>query len=253
MYNIVDLTGRQILITGASSGMGRETAILCSKLGAKVVLVARNEVRLQEAMSNLEGDGHAYYSFDLSKVDEIEDFIKMVVSERGAMDGFVHSAGVGSTRPLKLLKPAALREVMEINYFSFVEIIRCLMKKNAYNEGMSIVGISSISSKQGNQTKTAYCASKSAMDASVRCLAKELADKKVRVNAVNPALIKTEIYQQFLNNSGESEDAKNIMQRQYLGIGEPIDVANMIVYLLSDAAKFITGSCVDIDGGRLSS
>ena len=253
MYNVIDLTGKQILITGASSGMGRETAILCSKLGAKVALVARNEGKLKEVMTKIDGDGHAYYSFDLSRVDEIEGFIKAVIAERGAMDGFVHSAGVGSTRPLKLLKPAALREVMEINYFSFVEIIRCLMKKNAYNEGMSIVGISSISSKQGNQTKTAYCASKAAMDATVRCLAKELADKKVRVNAVNPALIRTEIYQQFLNNSGESEDAKTIMQRQYLGIGEPIDVANMIVYLLSSAAKFITGSCVDIDGGRLSS
>ena len=91
------------------------------------------------------------------------------------------------------------------------------------------------------------------MDAAVRCLAKELADKKIRVNTVNPALINTEIYQQFLNNSGDSEDAKNIMARQYLGLGEPIDVANMIAFLLSDASKFITGSSVDIDGGRLSS
>ncbi len=253
MYNLVDLTGKQILITGASSGMGRETAILCTRLGAKVVLVARNEEKLKETMSLLSGDGHAYYAFDLSKVDEIEGFMKQLTAERGAMNGFVHSAGIGSTRPLKMLKPAALREVMEINFYSFIEIIRCLMKKNAFCEGMSIVGISSISSKQGNQTKTAYCASKAAMDASVRCLAKELSDRKVRVNTVNPALIRTDIYQQFLDKSGDSDDAKSIVQRQYLGIGEPIDAANMIVYLLSDAAKFITGSSVDIDGGRLSS
>ena len=253
MYNLVDLSGKQILITGASSGMGRETAILCSKLGARIVAVARNEEKLKETIGTLEGDGHAYYCFDLGNVDKIENFMKKLSSERGAIDGFVHSAGVGSTRPIKLLKPAVVREVMNINYFSFIEIIRCLTKKNCYNEGMSIVGISSISSKQGNQTKTAYCASKGAMDASVRCLAKELAEKKIRVNAVNPALIRTDIFQQFLDNSGDSDDAKSILQRQYLGIGEPIDVANMIAYLLSDAARFITGSCVDVDGGRLSS
>ena len=253
MENVVDLTGKKILITGASSGMGKETAILCSKLGAKVVMISRNEEKLKSVLGSLEGDGHAYYVFDLSDVDGIESMMKEIVEQCGAFDGFVHSAGVGSTRPLKLLKPSALREVMELNFYSFVEIIRCLTKRNCFNEGMSIVGISSISSKQGNQTKTAYCASKGAMDAAVRCIAKEFASKKIRVNTVNPALINTEIYQQFLNNSGDSEDAKNIMARQYLGLGEPIDVANMIVFLLSDSAKFITGSSVDIDGGRLSS
>lgn len=253
MVNVIDLTGKQILITGASSGMGKETAILCSKLGAKVIMVSRNEEKLQSVLNSLEGDGHMYFPFDLSQVDEIEDFIKDMISKTGPIDGFVHSAGMGSTRPLKLLKPAALREVMELNFYSFIEVIRCITKRKCYNEGLSIVGISSISSKQGNQTKTAYCASKGAMNASVRCLAKELADKKIRVNTVNPALINTDIYQQFLDNSGDSEDAKNIMARQYLGLGEPVDVANMIAFLLSDAAKFITGSSVDIDGGRLSS
>lgn len=253
MYNVVDLTGKQIFITGASSGMGKETAILCSKLGAKVVLAARNEEKLREVINCLEGSEHHYYPFDLRNIDDIEEFIKNIISETGPMDGFVHSAGVGSTRPLKLLKPSSLVEVMTINYYSFIEIIRCLTKKKHFNEGMSIVGISSISSKQGNQTKTAYCASKAAMDASVRCLAKELAGNHIRVNTVNPALINTDIYKQFLDNSGNSKDAQNIMERQYLGLGEPIDVANMIAFLLSDAARFITGSSVDIDGGRLSS
>lgn len=253
MHRVIDIKGKTILITGASSGMGRETAILCSKLGAKVVLIARNEEKLSDVMSNLEGEGHAYYPFDLTNLEDIEGLIKKIVSEHGAVDGFVHSAGVGSTRPIKLLTPSALNDVMVINYYSFIEVIRCLTKKKNFNEGLSIVGISSISSKQGNQTKTAYCASKAAMDASVRCLAKELANKKIRVNTVNPALIKTDIYQQFLDNSGDSDDAKMIMTRQYLGLGESIDVANMIVFLLSDASKFITGTNVDIDGGRLSS
>ncbi len=253
MYNVIDLTGKKILISGASSGMGRETAILCSRLGAEVIMLARNEEKLRSVFNELEGEGHRYYSVDLGNVDDIEVFMKQLSTECGAVDGFVHSAGISSSRPLKLLKPQALREVMDINYYSFIEIIRCITKRKCFNEGLSIVGISSISSKQGNQTKTAYCASKAAMDASVRCLAKELAGKKIRVNTVNPALIKTDIYQTFLDNSGDSEDAKSIMARQYLGLGDPIDVANTIVFLLSDASKFITGSSVDIDGGRLSS
>lgn len=253
MYNIIDLRNKKILITGASSGIGRETAILCSKVGAKVILVARNEEKLKSVNLELEGEGHKYYTFDLSNVDEIESFIKKIKEENGALDGFVHSAGIGSTRPLKLLKPSVMREVMSINFFSFIEIVRNITKKNFYNEGMSIVGVSSISSKQGNQSKTAYCSSKAAMDGAIRCIAKEFSHNKIRVNTVCPAMINTELYKQFLENSGESEDAKDIINRQYLGVGEPIDVANMIAFLLSDAAKFITGSSVNLDGGRLSS
>lgn len=253
MYNLIDLREKQILITGASSGMGAETARLCAKLGAKIILVARNEEKLNNVLDELEGNEHKCYSFDLENVNEIESFIKGVINECGAIDGFVHSAGIGSTRPIKLLKPDIMLSVMNVNYFSFVEIIRCITKRKCFNEGLSIVGVSSISSKQGNQAKTAYCASKAAMDASVRCLAKELADKKIRVNTVNPALIRTSIFEQFLENGRDSEDAENIVKRQYLGIGDPIDVAGMIAYLLSDTAKFITGTSIDIDGGRLSS
>ena len=134
MYQMVDLTGKQILITGASSGMGAETARLCAKLGAKVVLVARNEEKLGAVLHELEGEGHRYYSFDLSNVEEIENFIKNMIAETGPLDGFVHSAGVTSTRPLKTLKPSALLAVMNINYFSFVEIIRCITKRNCFCE-----------------------------------------------------------------------------------------------------------------------
>lgn len=253
MYNLVDLTDKKILITGASSGMGAETARMCSRLGAKIIMIARREEKLIEVKESLEGDGHEHYVFDLSDIEQIEGLIKQIVRECGALDGFVYSAGIGSTRPLKLLKPNVIKTIMDINYFAFVEMIRLITKKNCYNRGLSIVGVSSVASQQGNQTKTAYSASKAAMDATVRCLAKELHRNGVRVNTVNPAWIQTDIYQEFLNNSGDSEDAKIIMARQYMGLGEPVDVANMITYLLSDAAKFITGSNIMLDGGRLSS
>lgn len=253
MKNVVDLSGKNILITGASSGMGAETARLCSQLGAKVILVARREEKLVEVIGTLEGDGHKYYSFDLGRVDDIEDFIKGVIAETGPLDGFVHSAGISSTRPLKMIKPGVLREVMEINFNSFVEITRCITKRKCYNPGLSIVGISSISSTLGNQTKTAYCASKAAMDAVVRCFAKELASSGVRANTVCPGMIDTAIYEKFKDNAGDSYDAKMRMDRQYLGLGQPIDVANMIVFLLSDASRMITGANIGVDGGMLSS
>ncbi len=253
MYNLVDLAGKKILITGASSGMGRATAILCSKLGAEVILVARREEKLQTVLNELDGSNHQYYPFDLSLIDDIEEFIKKVIADNGALDGFVHSAGVTSTRPFKSIKPAVLKAVMDINFFAFVEIVRCITKRNCFNPGLSIVGISSISSKVGNSGKTAYCASKAAMDLSVKCMAKELAVKEIRVNTVNPGLIDTHIYQQFLDKGGDSEDGKRIMLRQYMGVGQPEDVANMIAYLLSSAAKFVTGSNVLLDGGSLSS
>lgn len=142
---------------------------------------------------------------------------------------------------------------MDINFGSFVEMVRCLSKKGSFNAGMSMVGVSSIAAQQGNQTKTAYAASKAAMDAAVRCLGKELAPKNIRINTVAPALIDTAIFDNFKNNSVGSADAENVVARQYLGVGHPEDVANMIAYLLSDASKFISGSTVAVDGGRLTS
>ena len=253
MRTIIDLTGKHVLITGASSGIGAETAILCSQLGAKLILVARREDKLREIIDRLEGEGHQYYSFDLSNVDGIEEFVKQMVLEMGPLDGFVHSAGVESTRPLKTIKPTILQEVMNINFNSFVEITRCITKRNSYQEGLSIVGISSISSTLGNQAKTAYCASKAAMDAAVRCIAKELAQNKIRANTVCPGMINTAIYEIFKKNAGNSEDAAIRMKRQYLGLGETIDVANMVAFLLSDASRLITGAHIGVDGGMLSS
>lgn len=253
MKNIVDLTDKTILVAGASSGMGAETAVLCSELGAKAVLVARREDKLRKVMQKLQGDGHSYYVFDLNDLENIEVFIKSVVKETGALDGMVFSAGIPGTRPLKMLKPAALSEVMNINFSAFVELVRCATKKNMYNIGMSIIGISSISSTMGSLGKTAYCSSKAAMDSAVRCMAKELAPNGIRVNTVCPGIIETALFQTFQDNAGDSHDAQAKIERQYLGLGKPIDVANTIAFLLSDASRMITGANVGVDGGMLSS
>lgn len=253
MINPLDMTGKHILVSGASSGIGRETSILLSKLGARLTLLARREEQLKETLCMLDGDGHTYCSFDLSKIDDIEAMIKSLVQSHGAFDGFVHSAGISSYRPLAQMKKVAIEKVMDINYYSFVELIRCITKRNQFNEWLSIVGISSISSIVGNQSKTAYCASKAAMDASIRCMAKELSTKKIRVNSVTPGLVKTEFFETFQDKGTDSEDAKAILRRQYLGVCESTDIANAIAFLLSSASRMITGSTIIVDGGRLSS
>ena len=142
---------------------------------------------------------------------------------------------------------------MNVNFASFVEIVRCITKKNYFNKKLSIVGVSSISSLIGSLGKTGYCASKAAMDAAVRCMAKELSQNEIRVNTVCPGIVNTEIYQQFKDNAGDSQDAQMKLERQYLGICQPIDIANAICFLLSDLSRMITGTSINVDGGMLSS
>lgn len=253
MHNLVNLKDKQILVTGASSGIGRGIVELLDQLEAKTILVARREENLNEIVDGLQNKESCYYAADLSHLDSIEELIKKIVSENGTLDGFVHSAGITSSRPLKTIKPNILDEVMKINFYSFVEICRCISVKKRFSEtGCNIVGISSTSSIQGNSSKTAYCASKAAMDAAARCMAKELSNKNIRVNTVAPAFIKTDLYDAFLQKGEGSKDAEMVMARQYLGLGEPMDVANLVAFLLSDASRFITGATIGVDGGKLS-
>ncbi len=252
-FPLIDLTGKKILVAGASSGIGAETSRLLSKLGASVILVARREQLLKETLTSLFGDGHAYYCQDLSHLDNIEPFVKQVIDDVGPLDGYVHCVGVSVYRPISFLTPDVVKSVMDINFCSFIEMIRCLTKRKRFHSGMSIVGVSSVAAQQGNQTKTVYSSSKAAMDAAVRCLGKELAPKDIRINNVAPALIKTAIFDELQESNTGAGDTDNVIARQYLGIGEPLDVANMIAFLLSNASRFITGSTIGIDGGRLSS
>ena len=253
MINPLNFRGKQILITGASSGIGKETAVLLSKLGAKIILLALYETELKDAIISLEGTDHHYYEYNLSNIEGIEPLIKEIVSNHGAFDGFVHCAGIGAVRPLNLSKYEFMLNVMNINFFSFVEIIRCLTKKNAYNPGMNIVGVSAVGAFQGDSTKTAYCASKAAMNSATRCLAKELSGKKIRVNTVAPGVTQTAMYDDFMKMDIDSDNYKAITQRQYLGICQPIDIANTITFLLSDMSRMTTGSCIGVDGGKLTS
>lgn len=248
MINPMDLSGKTILITGASDGIGKTTAILVSQLGAKVVAVARNEEKLREVINLLEGEGHKSYSYDLKEIDGIELFIKMLVGENGKLDGFVHCAGISSIRPLKVTDYKFLHDMMLINLYSFIEITRVMSNKSNYNEGLSIIGMSSVSSINGYKAKTSYSASKAGLDGSVRAMAKELGSKKIRVNSIVAGSIKTEMFERFKEKIGKDENDSQF-DKYYLGLGEPIDVANAIAFLLSDASRIITGIGLVVDSG----
>ncbi|MEN3004739.1 SDR family NAD(P)-dependent oxidoreductase [Dehalobacterium formicoaceticum] len=252
MINPMDLSEKLILVTGASSGIGRATAIQLSKLGGKIVLVARSEDKLNETLKMMEGEGHAVYPFDLKGIDKIEGLINQIVQENGALNGLVHCAGIAPMRPLGSTKYDFLHDVMVINFYSFVEVVRCASKKKKFVEGASFIGMSSVGSQSGDKSKIAYCASKAAMDAAIKCMAKELESKKIRVNTVVGGFVKTDMYSAYVDNAGEETFDMLVLGRQYQGMGEPLDIANAMAYLLSDASKFITGTGFVVDGGYLS-
>lgn len=250
MVNPMELSGRRILVTGASSGIGRETAVLLSKLGANVILIARDEERLRETFNMLGEGEHSYIKFDITELDKISGLMDAVCPNNKKIDGFVHSAGICPVIPVQGINQQNMTEIMTINYFSFMEIVKYYSKKK-YSNGGSIVAISSVSSFAGWKGASLYCGTKGALDSSIRALALELYSKGIRVNSVVPSNIKTKMFDDLARLSGE-ESVEGIVAKQPLGLGGPIDVANAVAFLLSGAARFITGTALVVDGGYLS-
>lgn len=246
MEAIVDLTDKKIVVTGASSGIGRATCILLSRLGAKIMLVGRREGELANTLQQMEGKAHLCFPCDLADLDNIESLIKKIVSSDGhKLDGLVHCAGTSLTLPVKNLNYHNMDAVMRINFYSFIELVKWYSHKNC-NAG-SIVGISSYAAITGRAGQTIYAASKAALDVAVKSLSKELIKKNIRINSIQPSFVNTAMYEDAKNKIGNDDLGSN----QLLGVGEPEDIANLIAYLLSDAAKFITGANYLIHGGSL--
>lgn len=248
----MDFFNKKIIVAGAG-GIGAATACKLNSLGAKIVLVDVNDDAMVNTLSLLNGDNHSYRC-DFSDVSSIEPLIKKIIEEQGSVDGFVHCVGIGAVRPIKLSKYDFMLKVMNINFLSFVEIVRCLSLKGHFSpNGMNVVGISALGAFLGNSTKTAYCASKGAMNAAVRCLAKELASKNIRVNTVAPGVTDTPMAKAAEEYGEGSKEHESILERQYLGVCDPSDIADAVAFLLSDMSKKITGCCLPVDGGKLTS
>ena len=252
MFNLVDLSNKHIVITGASSGIGREVALLVNKLGAKVSLIGRKRDLLESLIQDLQGGENQFYEFDVTNFNEIDNLVSRIVATNGLIDGFVHSAGIEMTRPLKMLKVEHYREVFDINAISALEITKSITKNCNISPNASIIYISSIVGILGQPGKTAYSASKGALIAAAKCLALELAPKGIRVNTILPALVETEMSSKILASLSE-EGKNNVLKMHPLGFGKPNDIANSAAFLLSSAAKWITGSEFLIDGGYSAS
>lgn len=243
------LNNKIIIITGASSGIGRQCAITCSRHGASVVLIGRDTNKLQKVLSELETGNHTYFSIDITKYQELENMVSTIVEKFGKVSGFIHSAGAELTLPIRSMKPELYEKLFSINVIAGFEIVRIIInKKYIQDQGASIVFISSIMSILGQPAKTAYCTSKGAVTAGVRSLALELAPKNIRVNSVSPGIVETPLVEEMFKTIPE-ESRKAIIDMHPLGIGKPEDVANACAFLLSEDARWITGTNLIIDGG----
>ena len=249
---MINFTDKNILISGASSGIGEETAYVLSEQGANVILVARREERLMEVCNNISSEKKAYYVCDISEIENIENLVKQIVAQHGKLDGMAFVAGISDGGiPIKFLSYERQLSTFKTNYFAFVECVRQVTKKGRYSEGLRIVAVSSVASLRGEKAITSYSASKAAMDAAIRCMAKELGEKGICINSVAPSMVKTEtLYRTFLDVQGETSEASvTAKKRQYLGFAETRDVANALAFLLSPEARFITGVTLPVDGG----
>lgn len=243
-YNPFSLEGKTVLITGASSGIGRAIAIECSLMGAVVIATARNKDELSQTIDLMKGDGHFPISADISTPEGIDELINALPK----LDGVVHCAGIGDRTLGKMVRQKDLERVMSINFNAPVLLQKALLKKKINNPSSSIVFIASRAPFAPTVGNGLYAASKGALIAYAKVLGLELAPQKIRVNCICPAMVWTNLVQRDSEITGIDyhEAEKNYPLGRY---GQPRDIAYLAVYLLSGASSWMTGSCIDITGG----
>lgn len=244
MYNPFTLDGKTILVVGASSGMGREIAIECSKMGAKMIISSRNEEKLNEVISEMGGNG-SVITADLTKQEDIENLVATVP----AVDGMLISSGIGMALPIQFCSRDKFDEVFNLNFFAYTELTRLMYKKKKINKAGSIVFISSLAAGYSIVVSNCvYGTAKAALNNFMKYAALEFAPRKIRVNTICPGMVHTP-----LTAAGSISDAdmerdmsENYPLKRY---GEPEDIAPMAIYLLGNASSWVTGQAFVIDGG----
>jgi NAD(P)-dependent dehydrogenase (short-subunit alcohol dehydrogenase family) len=244
-----EYSGKNYLVVGASSGIGQSVCLeLCAR-GANVILIARRKQTLEETLQLMLQGRHLILPFDVGNISDIEKTVTAIQAEYKRIDGLVFSAGKMGRIRLRENTYAIAHEFMRINFYAFIEFIRCLVRKKTKAQSMRIVGVSSLASVTHEKYFTAYAASKAAMEAAVRSLGTELATKNTTINAVRPAFVKTEMVAEIDEITGDINEHIKSSGYQPLGLIDPGDVAKLVVYLLSDAAKSITGATLSINAG----
>lgn len=242
MNSPFSLVGKTILVTGASSGIGRGIAVVCARMGANVIVTARNLVRLQETLAAMPGNGHTIIVADL--IDNLQR--QQLVEQLPALDGLVHCAGVGLRVPCKNIEQSDIDYVMQPNFMAPVLLQTELLSAKKITKSASIVFIASRAADMPSVGNAVYSASKGAIISYAKCLALELAPRKVRVNCICPAMVWTDLALTGASREQLEEAEQKYPLKRY---GQPEDVAYLAVYMLSDASSWMTGSCVDITGG----
>ncbi|MDR2942399.1 MAG: SDR family oxidoreductase [Treponema sp.] len=244
MYNPFSLTGKIILVTGASSGIGRAIAVECSKMGASVIIIGRNEERLNRTFELLEGCDHKKIICDLSS----EESINELVAQLSILNGIVHVAGIVKTLPFQFVSSKEINNIFSVNFLAPVLLSQTIIKKKKISKDSSIVFISSIDGPvtvhAGNSM---YAASKGAITAIAKNMAVDLASKKIRVNCILPGMIETPL----IHTGNITQEQLDIDMKLYplKRYGKPEEIAYAVIYLLSEASSWVTGSNLVIDGG----
>lgn len=245
----MNLKNKKIVITGASSGIGRATAIYCAYLGAQIVLLGRNKHELNKTRSKMEGINHIVIEQDFNEVVEFDKLFDKMIEDRVKLDGFVHCAGVACVMPIKSLTRERLFKVMNINYYTFLDLARSFVKRKYSNECASILGISSSAVLHPRKFELGYIVSKAAMESSIPIMAQEFWNRKIRVNCISPGSVSTEMIESMLNQYGNKELLDDITSQSIIGWQNPEDISKACAFMLSDASKTITAQVIRVDGG----
>lgn len=241
------LMGKCILVTGASSGMGKEVARYLDSLGCWVVLTARRKEKLLSLQEELRGDT-AVFSADLQKEEDVEALFGFCREKGIRLDGLVHCAGVNELAPISMMDITEAKRTMDVNFFSFLQLGKHFYSKKNSNAGSSLVAISSIFSLSGQCGNGQYAASKAAVNSAVKTMAQEFLRRKIRVNAILPHYVDTDMMKRAREGGGISEqDPANSLP---LGVIDPMEIAYLAEYLLSDCSAKMTGTLIPITSGN---
>ena len=242
------MAGRTVLVTGASSGIGLATAELIARCGGRIVGVARDESRLAEAMSRLAGEGHLARGCDVADADAATSLVAEAAGQAGGLHGLFHAAGVGLILPARLTKPANVQAVFGAAVNGAFGLVRAAARSGVMAPGASLLLMSSVAAHRGRGGMAAYAAAKAAIEGAVRALAVELAPRDIRVNALAAGGVLTPMNDRIVANLAEG-GADAYAAAHPLGMGRPEDVADAALFLLSPAARWITGTAMIVDGG----
>ena len=245
-----NLEGKRVVITGASSGIGRACAVSCNKMGARVLLIGRNKEELEITKQLLvHSEKCVLLILDITHFEEVISTIKITLSDFGPVDGVIHAAGISTTLPFRNSTPEKMNHFFQVNVAAALHLTQLLIKPgNISANGASIVFLTSVMSQVGESAKVLYSMSKGALLAASRSMAVELAPKKIRVNCIAPGVVDTPMTQKAYYNQSE-ELKERIINLHPLGLGKPEDIANACIFLLSDAGRWITGTQMLVDGG----